>query len=238
MHDIALVSITENIDYFIPQGRLLVQMLGSFAQFFSDMLGTHVSKGLDQRAEEVLTIISVSDEVELVRERRRKAEERMKRLGRAYVDGLFNDIEYRRQKRSLEAEVEWLEVPETGAASEAGRLMEKLPELWGSANLKERRKLLLTMLDAVYLDASEERRIVAIKPKAPFRSIFQVATMKEGSGIVLVKEPSPDQNDDSAENASAPPPHGQGAVAYPCSWWRRRRVELLSEHGLPILVAA
>ena len=50
MHDVALVSITENIDYSTPQGRLLVQMLGSFGQFFSDMLGTHVSKGLDQRA--------------------------------------------------------------------------------------------------------------------------------------------------------------------------------------------
>ena len=54
MHDVALVSITENIDYSTPQGRLLVQMLGSFAQFFSDMLGTHVSKGLDQRAVEGL----------------------------------------------------------------------------------------------------------------------------------------------------------------------------------------
>ena len=52
MYDVALVSITENIDYSTPQGRLLVQMLGSFAQFFSDMLGTHVSKGLDQRAVE------------------------------------------------------------------------------------------------------------------------------------------------------------------------------------------
>jgi DNA invertase Pin-like site-specific DNA recombinase len=50
MHDVALVSITENIDYSTPQGRLLTQMLGSFAQFFSDMLGTHVSKGLDERA--------------------------------------------------------------------------------------------------------------------------------------------------------------------------------------------
>ena len=54
MYDVALVSIAENIDYSTPQGRLLVQMLGSFAQFFSDMLGTHVSKGLDQRAVEGL----------------------------------------------------------------------------------------------------------------------------------------------------------------------------------------
>ena len=32
----------------------MTQLLGSFAQFFSNMLGTHVSKGLDQRATEGL----------------------------------------------------------------------------------------------------------------------------------------------------------------------------------------
>ena len=54
MYDVALVSITENIDYSTPQGMLMTQLLGSFAQFFSNMLGTHVSKGLDQRATEGL----------------------------------------------------------------------------------------------------------------------------------------------------------------------------------------
>jgi hypothetical protein len=68
-------------------------------------------------------------------------------------------------------------VPEANAVSGAGRLIERLPELWARAGLGERRKLLLTMLEAVYVDAREERRIVAIKPKAPFKPIFQVATM-------------------------------------------------------------
>jgi site-specific DNA recombinase len=30
------------------------------------------------------------------------------------------------------------------------------------------------MLDAVYVDVKEEKRIVAIKPKAPFKPVFQV----------------------------------------------------------------
>ena len=49
-HNVALVSITENIDYSSPQGRLFTQMMGSFAQYFSDSLATHVRKGLEQRA--------------------------------------------------------------------------------------------------------------------------------------------------------------------------------------------
>jgi len=77
------------------------------------------------------------------------------------------------------------------------------------------------MMDAVYVDAKEERRIVAIKPKAPFKPIFQVATMKEGSGIVLVQEAT-----EEVEKANQTPPGGHEADAVSCSWWRRGRVEL------------
>lgn len=38
-----------------------------------------------------------------------------------------------------------------------------LPRAVGGSPVQERRKLLLTMLDAVYVDAKGERRIVAIK---------------------------------------------------------------------------
>jgi site-specific DNA recombinase len=51
-YDVSLVSITENIDYSNPQGKLFTQMLGSFAEYFSAALATHVSKGLEQRAME------------------------------------------------------------------------------------------------------------------------------------------------------------------------------------------
>jgi hypothetical protein len=43
-------------------------------------------------------------------------------------------------------------VPEANAASGAGRLIERLPELWAGASLGERRTLLLTMLESVYVD--------------------------------------------------------------------------------------
>ncbi|HZA25551.1 MAG TPA: recombinase family protein, partial [Dehalococcoidia bacterium] len=49
-HQVALASLSENIDYSTPHGRLFIQMLGGFAQYFSDSLATHVSKGLTQRA--------------------------------------------------------------------------------------------------------------------------------------------------------------------------------------------
>lgn len=48
--DVSLVSITENIDYSTAQGKLFTQMLGSFAEYFSGALSTHIRKGLYQRA--------------------------------------------------------------------------------------------------------------------------------------------------------------------------------------------
>ena len=34
----------------VPKGMLFTQMLGAFAQYYSSALGTHVKKGLEQRA--------------------------------------------------------------------------------------------------------------------------------------------------------------------------------------------
>ncbi len=49
-NNIAFVSITENIDYSTPEGKLFISMLGAFAQYFSDSLSKHTSKGLKERA--------------------------------------------------------------------------------------------------------------------------------------------------------------------------------------------
>ena len=47
---VSFASISENIDYSTPEGRLFIAMLGAFAQYFSDNLGKHTRKGMKQRA--------------------------------------------------------------------------------------------------------------------------------------------------------------------------------------------
>ena len=162
-----------------------------------------------QWLEEVLSIVSLKDEVLRVKQERQRIQEKIRRMAKAYVDGVFPDEEYHRQKRLLEMELESLVVPGADAAEEAGRIIADLPRLWAGANDEERRKLLMTMLDAVYVDAREEKAIVAIKPKPPFRPVFEVATTKEDSNVMLIKEP-PELHDPEAR----------------CFWWRRGRVEL------------
>ena len=63
-------------------------------------------------------------------------------------------------------------LPQANAAEEAGKLLKDIPKLWVGANLEEQRKLLLTMLDVVYVDAKEVMCIVAVKLKPPFRPVL------------------------------------------------------------------
>jgi hypothetical protein len=60
--------------------------------------------------------------------------------------------------------------------------------LWAEATVEEQRKLLLTMLDGVYIDAKQTKSIVAIRPKPAFKPVFQVAVTKEGSDIRIINE--------------------------------------------------
>ena len=98
----------------------------------------------------------------------------------------------------------------------------------------------MTMLSAVYVDTVEERRIVAIRPKAAFRALFEIASTRKDSGIVLVSE-EPDQEGQPPEIPSTPAPDGQGVDGSLCFWWRRGRVEVapsILEMGLYPLVSS
>jgi len=140
----------------------------------------------------VLARIHLADDVELVRHERVQTEQRLRRLGTAYVDGLYSHEDYRREKRSPEDKLATLGVPGVDAAMEAGKLLENLPVLWEEADLTERRKLLMAMLDAVYVDTVEEKSVVAIRPKPAFRPLLENATTRAGSGIALINETPPD----------------------------------------------
>ena len=45
-------------------------------------------------------------------------------------------------------------------------------QLWAAADLSERRRLLLTVLDAVYVDARDGQAVIGIQPKAAFEAVL------------------------------------------------------------------
>ncbi len=56
--------------------------------------------------------------------------ERLRRSGKAFVDGLIDEPDYERQKTQYEFDLSSLVVPEADAVAEAGRLVQQLPGLW------------------------------------------------------------------------------------------------------------
>ena len=132
----------------------------------------------------VLARIHLSDEVTKIQGERIQVEQRLKRLGDVYLDGLKTRNDYIREKKSLEDALDGFVIPGADATQEDGKLLEDLPALWEEASLAERRKLLITMLDAVYVDAVEEKPIVAIQPKPAFRALFEIASTRKGSEVV------------------------------------------------------
>ena len=91
-------------------------------------------------------------------------------------------------------------------------------------SVTERRKLLLTMLDGAYADTIEDKTIVAISPKPAFIPLFEIATTRAGSGVVLISEKELPPVDDDQE-----------AITSPCLWWRRGR-EPVSESRSSVVV--
>jgi len=51
-HNVAVWSVTQSYDDSTPEGRLMRNMLGSFAQFESEMIGARVKDGMARRAKE------------------------------------------------------------------------------------------------------------------------------------------------------------------------------------------
>lgn len=125
----------------------------------------------------ILATLQLHDETSRIARERKNTENRLKRLGTAFVDGLYAYDDYQREKHTLDQRIAGLMSPDQETALRAGKLLEDLPSLWERANLVERRTLLMAMLDSVYVDAKDEKRVVAIRTKPPFQSLFCMAMM-------------------------------------------------------------
>jgi len=136
------------------------------------------SMRLDHRWRETIVdrVVALSERERIASERK-QAEERLTRLGRAYVDGMISDRAYEAEKRHLMERLASLRVPEADIALEAGALLDQIQDLWREATAEERNNLLSGMLEAVYVDVPA-RLLVGITPKGPFRQAF--SALEEG----------------------------------------------------------
>ena len=129
----------------------------------------------DSWQDRVLAQIHLADEAERVGRERSKVQRKLDRLKTLYLEDELETGPYRLRKRLLEEEIAALVIPEADASEEAGKLLEDLPGLWAQADLGEKRRLLMSLFDAVYVDTIEKTGVVTIQPKPAFAALLDIA---------------------------------------------------------------
>jgi len=122
--------------------------------------------------ERIIAKMGLFSEHDRIAKQRKAIAEKLRRLGKAYVDGLVGDGEYGVQRTLLNDALNSLVEPEQDVTMTAGDMLENLGLVWEKATLEEKHRLLGTMLEAVYVDLAASRSIVGIQPKAPFYPLF------------------------------------------------------------------
>lgn len=133
----------------------------------------------------IISKLSTLSEHERLLKQRKQTNERLRRLAKAYVDGIVDDGEYDVQRKLLEDTLDSLVIPEADVALNAGELLESLGLIWERATLEEKHRLLAGMLEAVYVDLAASRSIVGIQPKPPFYPLFETLRHEPGNKVTV-----------------------------------------------------
>ncbi|MBN1452928.1 MAG: hypothetical protein JW963_18060 [Anaerolineales bacterium] len=112
-----------------------------------------------------------ANEREAILRERAAIQEKLRRLKRAYVDGLADDAEYDAIRTALQSRLASLVLPNSPHLVRAGEYLENLGTLWDAATLAEQREITRILLKAMYIDL-EQQRILSIEPQPIFRLLF------------------------------------------------------------------
>jgi len=162
--------------------------------------------------ERIIAKLSTVSEHDRILDERRRTNDRLRRLAKAYVDGLIEESEYDIQRKLLQGSLDALVVPEIDAALDAGELLENLGEIWEKATIEEKHKLLATMLDVVYVDLLTSRTVVGLLPKPAFYALFEALKQRLDSKVIVFKPDECDQTTIEGQKENAPVCSGREMV--------------------------
>jgi hypothetical protein len=107
------------------------------------------------------------------------------RLKRLFVMGDLLEAEYRMERDRLRAQLLALTPPAMHDLEGAAEILQDFERIWEAATPKERRQIVYTLLETVYLDA-DRGPVVAIEPKAEFAPLFETMAAGEGEQSEIV----------------------------------------------------
>jgi len=100
-------------------------------------------------------------------------QEKRRRHARAYADGAYTDDEYKRRLAEIDHQIQQAISITPPDIEDAIKLFEDIPMLWNEATPEERRTLVKSLVELVYVDI-QTKRVTAVKPTPAFRALFGV----------------------------------------------------------------
>ena len=128
---------------------------------------------------EIRRLAEDMDIVRKIESRKEKIDDDLRRIGRAYADGVFTESEYENRRTKLLNEKSSLVVPDGAKVIEIGLRLESLQEFLEYATDDEKYQILHILFDFFNYDFIQAK-IVSFKPKAEFAVIFRLAAPLTG----------------------------------------------------------
>jgi len=123
---------------------------------------------------EIERMIQSMDVVRKIENRRIEIDEELRRAGRAFADGAFNEEDYDRRRKKLFAEKDSLILPDGAKTIEIGMQLENIGDFLEEATNDEKYKIFHILFDTISYDFSK-KKMVKFKPHTEFVHIFRLA---------------------------------------------------------------
>jgi PII-like signaling protein len=98
-------------------------------------------------------------------------QDKRRRVVRGYVDGGYPEAEYKRRLAEIDHQIAQTTVVTPPAIEDAVELFSNLPMLWSEATTEEKRVLLKSLVELVYVDI-KTKTVTGIKPTLAFQALY------------------------------------------------------------------
>jgi DNA invertase Pin-like site-specific DNA recombinase len=120
---------------------------------------------------------------------RNRLEQRLDRLRQLFLMGDLPEASYKSERDALKAQIATLHPPQMPDIEAAGALLADFRQIWQLATDTERRDLIRSLLEAVYLD-KEQGPVVAIEPRPALALLLPAGTTGfPSAGNILIIAP-------------------------------------------------
>jgi DNA invertase Pin-like site-specific DNA recombinase len=129
--------------------------------------------------EELRRQLEDKDEIRMIETRREQINDQLRRLGRAFADGFYDDQEYEHRSLALKTELEGLVIPDSARVFDSGLQLDNLGDYLEDATEDEQSEIAHLIMTAVYADL-DRNLVIRLRPSPEFTFMFRVAAEEMG----------------------------------------------------------